>query len=62
MHGMLTASSIFWFTPVATGTLFLAYVWLVATAMWLLVGAVAADARHRLRSRQGDYRREATDS
>jgi pimeloyl-ACP methyl ester carboxylesterase len=41
MHGMLTASSIFWFTPIATGALFLANVWLVAAAMWLLVGAVA---------------------
>lgn len=40
MHGMLTASSIFWFTPIATGALFLADVWLVAAAMWLLVGAV----------------------
>lgn len=42
MHGMLTASSIFWFTPIATGALFLADVWLVAAVMWLLVGAVAA--------------------
>ena len=42
MHGMLTASSIFWFAPVATGALFLADVWLVAVVMWLLVGAVAA--------------------
>ena len=41
MHGMLTASSIFWFTPIATGALFLADVWLVAAVMWLLVGAVA---------------------
>ncbi len=41
MHGMLTASSIFWFTPIATGALFLANVWLVAAVMWLLVGAVA---------------------
>jgi pimeloyl-ACP methyl ester carboxylesterase/membrane protease YdiL (CAAX protease family) len=41
MHGMLTASSIFWFTPIATGALFLAYVWLVAAVMWLLVGSVA---------------------
>lgn len=41
MHGMLTASSIFWFTPMATGALFLANVWLAAAAMWLLVGAVA---------------------
>jgi hypothetical protein len=42
MHGMLTASTIFWFTPIATGALFLANVWLAAAAMWLLVGAVAA--------------------
>ena len=49
MHGMLTASSIFWFTPIATGALFLANVWLVAAAMWLLVGAVAvADGWLRL--------------
>jgi pimeloyl-ACP methyl ester carboxylesterase/membrane protease YdiL (CAAX protease family) len=41
MHGMLTASSIFWFTPIATGALFLANVWLVSVVMWLLVGAVA---------------------
>ena len=41
MHGMLTASSIFWFTPIATGALFLAYVWLVAAVMWLVVGAMA---------------------
>ena len=41
MHGMLTASSIFWFTPIATGGLFLADVWLAAAVMWLLVGAVA---------------------
>jgi pimeloyl-ACP methyl ester carboxylesterase/membrane protease YdiL (CAAX protease family) len=41
MHGMLTASSIFWFTPIAAGALFLANVWLVAVVMWLLVGAVA---------------------
>jgi pimeloyl-ACP methyl ester carboxylesterase/membrane protease YdiL (CAAX protease family) len=42
MHGMLTASTIFWFTPIATGALFLADVWLMAVVMWLLVGAVAA--------------------
>jgi pimeloyl-ACP methyl ester carboxylesterase len=41
MHGMLTASTIFWFTAVATGALFLADVWLVAAVMWLLVGVVA---------------------
>jgi membrane protease YdiL (CAAX protease family) len=41
MHGMLTASTIFWFTPIATGVRFLADVWLAAAAMWLLVGAAA---------------------
>ena len=41
MHGMLSASTIFWFTPIATGRAFLADVWLVAAAMWLGVGAVA---------------------
>jgi pimeloyl-ACP methyl ester carboxylesterase/membrane protease YdiL (CAAX protease family) len=41
MHGALTASTIFWFTPLATGGRFLADVWLVAGAMWLLVGVVA---------------------
>jgi pimeloyl-ACP methyl ester carboxylesterase len=49
MHGMLTASTIFWFTPIATGALFLANVWLAAAAMWLLVGVVAvADGWLRL--------------
>jgi pimeloyl-ACP methyl ester carboxylesterase/membrane protease YdiL (CAAX protease family) len=49
MHGMLTASSIFWFTPIATGVLFLADVWLVGAVMWLLVGGVAlADGWVRL--------------
>jgi len=42
MHGMLTASTIFWFTPIATGALFPANVWLMAIVMWLLVGVVAA--------------------
>ena len=42
MHGMLTASSIFWFVPIAIGAAFLADVWLVAAVMWLLVGATAA--------------------
>ena len=41
MHGMLTASTIFWFTPIATGALFLANVWLAAAAMWFLVAVVA---------------------
>ena len=41
MHGMLTASAIFWFTPIATGVMFQAHAWLVAAVMWLIVGAVA---------------------
>ena len=41
MHGILSASSIFWFSAVATGTMFLADVWLVAAAFWLIVGVVA---------------------
>ena len=41
MHGMLTASTIFWFTPIATGAAFLANVWLMAGVMWIVVGAVA---------------------
>lgn len=41
MHGMLTASTIFWFAPIAIGGAFLADVWLVAAALWLGVGAVA---------------------
>jgi hypothetical protein len=41
MHGMLTASTIFWFTPIATGAVLLADVWLVAAGLWLLVALVA---------------------
>ena len=40
MHGSLTASTIFWFVPIATGVMVLTYVWLVAGVMWLVVGAV----------------------
>ena len=41
MHGLLTASTIFWFTTTATGWTFLADVWLVAAMMWLIVGVIA---------------------
>jgi pimeloyl-ACP methyl ester carboxylesterase len=41
MHGSLTASTIFWFSPIATGAMFLTYVWVVAAVMWLVVSAVA---------------------
>ena len=41
MHASLTASTIFIFTPLATGVSFLAYVWLLAAALWVVVAAVA---------------------
>ena len=43
MHGVLSASSIFWFSAPATGVVFLADVWLVAAAFWLIVGVVAVN-------------------
>jgi membrane protease YdiL (CAAX protease family) len=47
MHASLTASTIFIFTPLATGVSFLAYVWLLAAALWAVVGVVAlANGRH----------------
>ena len=41
MHGSLTASTIFIFTPVATGISFLIYTSALAGAMWIVVAAVA---------------------
>jgi membrane protease YdiL (CAAX protease family) len=42
MHASLTASTIFIFTPLATGMSFLLYVWVLAAALWVVVAAVAA--------------------
>jgi hypothetical protein len=42
MHASLTASTIFIFTPLATGMSFLTYVWVFAAALWVVVAAVAA--------------------
>ena len=42
MHASLTASTIFIFTPLATGMSFLTYVWVLAAALWVVVAAVAA--------------------
>ena len=37
MHASLTASTIFIFTPLATGASFLIYVWGLAAALWIVV-------------------------
>lgn len=41
MHGSLTASTIFIFRPLAIGASFLVYGWLLAVALWVVVGVVA---------------------
>ena len=56
MHASLTASTIFIFTPLATGITFLTYVWVLAAALWVVVAVVAAAyggqlSRQPLRSR-----------
>jgi membrane protease YdiL (CAAX protease family) len=54
MHASLTASTIFVFTPLATGVSFLSYVWVLAAAMWVVVLVVAYAgqlSRQQLRSR-----------
>ena len=48
MHGSLTASTIFVFTPAATGTSFLIYTSALAGAMWIVVAAVALAGGGRL--------------
>jgi hypothetical protein len=50
MHGSLTASALFVFTPAATGASFLIYTWALAGAMWIVVAAVAfASSGHPFR-------------
>ena len=51
MHASLTASTIFIFTPLATGVSFLTYVWVFAGALWVVVAALAVANRGQL-SRQ----------
>jgi hypothetical protein len=41
MHASLTTSTIFVFTPVATGAAFLTYVWALSAVLWVVVAAVA---------------------
>ena len=60
MHASLTASTIFIFTPLATGMSFLTYVWVLAVALWVVVGAVAAAHGEQL-SRQPRHGRGETE-
>ena len=41
MHASLTASTVFIFTPLATGVAFLIFGWVLAGAFWILVALVA---------------------
>src|SRR5215207_1261944 len=58
MHASLTASTIFIFTPGATGLAFLTYILVLAAALWVVVGAVAVAQGGHL-SRQPPRRRVA---
>jgi membrane protease YdiL (CAAX protease family) len=58
MHASLTASTIFIFTPVATGASFLIYTSALAGAMWIVVAAVALASSRQL-SRRSLQRRLA---
>jgi membrane protease YdiL (CAAX protease family) len=58
MHGSLTTSTIFLFTPAASGVAFLTYVWALAAVLWVVVAAVAFGARRRP-SRQPRQKRAA---
>jgi hypothetical protein len=40
MHASLSTSTIFLFTPAASGAAFLAYVWTLAAALWVVVAVV----------------------
>jgi hypothetical protein len=58
MHASLTASTVFIFTPVATGVAFLTYILVLAAALWVVVGAVAlANGGHLSRQPQQPLRR-----
>lgn len=51
MHGSLTASTVFIFTPAATGASFLIYTSALAGAMWIVVAAVALASSGQLSRR-----------
>jgi uncharacterized protein len=55
MHTGLIVGTIFIFTPLATGVAFLTYTWVLAAALWVVVGAVAV-ATHGHLSRQPPLR------
>jgi hypothetical protein len=58
MHASLTASTIFIFTPVATGVAFLTYILVLAAALWVVVGGVAlANGGHLSQQPQQPLRR-----
>ena len=58
MHASLTASTVFIFTPEATGVAFLTYILVLAAALWVVVGAVAfAQGGHLSRQPQQPLRR-----
>ena len=58
MHASLTASTIFVFTPAATGASFLIYTWALAGALWIVVAAVVVASGGQL-SRSLLWRRAA---
>jgi hypothetical protein len=47
MHSSLIFTTIFAFTPLATGLSFLAYGWCLTAALWLVVGAIGLASRMR---------------
>jgi uncharacterized protein len=58
MHASLTASTVFIFTPEATGVAFLTYILVLAAALWVVVGVVAlAQGGHLSRQPQQPLRR-----
>jgi uncharacterized protein len=58
MHASLTASTVFIFSPVATGVAFLTYILVLAAALWVVVGTVAlANGGHLSRQPQQPLRR-----
>jgi membrane protease YdiL (CAAX protease family) len=57
MHTGLIVGTIFIFTPLATGVAFLTYTWVLAAALWVVVGAVAV-ANHGHLTRQSPRREQ----
>jgi membrane protease YdiL (CAAX protease family) len=51
MHASLTVSTVFIFSPLATGSPFLLYGWVLSAALWIVVAAVALFNRGQLARR-----------